>query len=111
MSAKDYADRKKAVLMLTAMMLRDENHRIISRNLCQLVLDSVLHASTNTACVLKQQQILDVLHLPAKKLMLQALGLETGCPDTAFLQDSEVVGMYNTETRNELQLLLLMHAS
>lgn len=111
MSAEKFTDRKKAVLMLTAMLLRDENHRIISRELCRLALDSVLHASTNTECVLKQQQILDVLNLPAKKLMMQAIGLEQGCPDAAFLQDSKFVGMYNMESRNELQLLLLMRGS
>jgi hypothetical protein len=111
MSTQEYVSRKKAVLMLTALVLRDENHRIISRDVCQLALDSVLHASTETGCVFKQQQILDVLNLPAKKLMLQALGLEPGCPDISFLQDSEFVGMYNMEARNELQLLLLMHRS
>ena len=108
MSAEAYDNRKQAVLMMTAMLLRDENHRIISRDLSKLALDSILHASTETACVLQQQQVLNVLNMPAKALMLQAIGLQTGKPDIGFLKDAESIGMYNTESSNELQLMLVM---
>ena len=109
LSAEDFENRKQAVTMLTAMLLRDENHRIISRNLSKLALDCLLHASTSSASALQQQQVLDVLCVPAKQIMLQALGLETGLPSVEFLKDEAMVSMYDTEKRNELQLMLLVN--
>ena len=109
LSAEDFENRKQAVTMLTAMLLRDENHRIISRNLSKLALDCLLHASTSSASALQQQQVLDVLCVPAKQIMLQALGLETGLPSVEFLKDEAMVSMYDAEKRNELQLMLLVN--
>ena len=56
-----------------------------------------------------QQQILDVLCLPAKKVMLQALGVEGGSPNVDFMQNVQMHTMYNCEKRNELQLMLLVN--
>lgn len=109
LSAENFANRKQAVLMMTAIFLRDENHRIISRNLARSALDCLLHASTSSVSIMHQQQILDVLCLPAKKLMLQALGVEDGSPNVDFMQNAEMHSMYNCENRNELQLMLLVN--
>ena len=108
LSAEHFANRKQAVLMMTAMFLRDENHRIISRSLARRASDCLLHASTSSASVMHQQQILDILCPPAKKIMLQALGVEYGSPNVDFMQNEDIHTMYNFEKRNELQLMLLV---